>query len=190
MVPVVSRFTGLLIAAVLCAPSLDLAAQGRGAGATGRSGGQARGMGGRGGQRQMPPEGLTPRQVQAEFDKYAIDQAQDALQLSDEQYPQFVRHFGTLQQVRRQTRAQRLRLLNQITQLLRTRPSVDDGRIAAATRAIDEHERSALAEVQRAYAAVDEVLTPRQRARFRVLEDRLEQRKLDMLFRAGQGPRR
>jgi hypothetical protein len=138
----------------------------------------------------MAPEGLTPRQVQAEFDKYAIDQAQDALQLSDEQYPPFVRHFGALQQARRQTRAQRTRLLTTITQLLRTRPSVDDGRIAAAVRAVDDHERATVAEIQRAYAAIDEVLTMRQRARFRVLEDQLEQRKVDMLFRARQGPRR
>jgi hypothetical protein len=132
---------------------------------------------------------LTPRQVQAEFDKYTIDQAQDALQLSDEQYPRFVRHVRALQQVRRQARAQRNQLLMQLTQLLRARPSVDEGRLAAATRAVDDHERATLAEVQKAYAAVDDVLNARQRARFRVLEDQLERKKLDMLSRA-QRPRR
>jgi hypothetical protein len=132
---------------------------------------------------------LTPRQVQAEFDRYAIDQAQDALQLSDEQYPRFVRQVRALHQVRRQARAQRNHLLMQLTQLLRARPSVDEARLAAATRAVDDHERIALAEIQKAYAAVDEVLDARQRARFRVLEDQLERKQLDMLSRA-QRPRR
>lgn len=180
-----SRRIALALTIIVAAVSVA-GAQGRGAPGRGASG-----RAGVGGQRQMVPrDGLTPRQVQAEFDKYAIDQAQDALQLSDEQYPRFVQHVRTLQQVRRQTRAQRAQLLMQMTMLLRTRPSVEDGRIAVATKAVDDHERQALADIQKAYGAVDEVLTPRQRARFRVLEDQLEQKKLDMLFRARQGPRR
>lgn len=140
---------------------------------------------------QMAPrDALTPAEIQAQFDAYAIVQAQDALQLTDEQYPQFVRRARELQGLRRQSRMQRNRLLVQLNQLLRTRPQADEGRLTAATRALDEHDRQSPVELQKAYARVDEVLTPWQRGRFRVLEEQLEQKKLDMLFRARQGPRR
>jgi Spy/CpxP family protein refolding chaperone len=181
MIQVALRGGALLLVAAMCATSSGVTAQGREGAAQGRGAGRG----------QLNPRGpLTPRQVQAEFDRYTIDQAQDALQLSDEQYPRFVRHVRSLQQARRQSRAQRTQLLMQLTQLLRTRPSVDEARLAAATRAVDDHERATVAEIQKAYAAVDEVLTPRQRARFRVLEDQLEQKMFEMLVRARQGPRR
>jgi hypothetical protein len=150
--------------------------------------GQGRGAPGRG---QMGPrDALTPGEIQAQFDAYAIVQAQDALQLSDEQYPQFVRRARALQGMRRQSRMQRNRLLTELNQLLRARPAADEQRLTAATRALDDHDRQSLVELQKAYAGVDEVLTPWQRGRFRLLEDQLEQKKLDMLFRARQGSRR
>lgn len=151
-------------------------------------GGQGRGGAARG---QMGPrDALTPAEIQAQFDAYAIVQAQDALQLNDEQYPQFVRRARALQGLRRQSRMQRNRLLGQLNQLLRTRPAADEAKLTAATRALDDHDRQSLVDLQRSYGAVDEVLTPWQRGRFRVLEDQLEQKKLDMLFRARQGSRR
>src|SRR5690606_12263717 len=54
-----------------------LAAEGR------ASGGQER--------RQQPRGHVTPSDIQDQFDAYAIVQAQDTLDLSDEQFPQFVR---------------------------------------------------------------------------------------------------
>jgi hypothetical protein len=53
----------------------------------------------------------------------------------------------------------------------------------------DQDERAAV-ETRRAYDALDEVLDPRQQARFRLLEERLEGRKLDLLMSARQGARR
>lgn len=128
---------------------------------------------------------LTPSDVQDQFDAYAIVQAQEALQLSDEQYPQFVRRARALHATRRRMQAQRMRMLAQLNQLLRAR-SASEERLASATRALDEHERASLEAVQKAYAAVDEVLDARQRARFRVLEQQLERKKLEMLMRARQ----
>lgn len=128
---------------------------------------------------------LTPSDVQDQFDAYAIVQAQEALQLSDEQYPQFVRQARALHATRRRMQAQRMRMLAQLNQLLRAR-SASEERLASATRALDEHERASLEAVQKAYAAVDEVLDARQRARFRVLEQQLERKKLEMLMRARQ----
>ena len=140
---------------------------------------------GRGGQRQIPRGHLTPSDVQDQFDAYAIVQAQDALRLSDEQYPQFVRRARTLHATRRRMQAQRMRMINELGQLLRSR-NANEERLASATRALDQHERASLEAIQKAYAAVDEVLDARQRARFRVLEQQLERKKLDMLMRARQ----
>lgn len=153
--------------------AVDGEAQGR---ATGRGHQGARGA-------------LAPSDIQDQFDAYAIVQAQDALKLSDEQFPHFVRRARELQALRRRERVERARLMGDLTQALRARDA-SDARLAAATRALDEHERASLDRLQRAYAAVDDLLDVRQRARFRVLEEQLERKKLDMLFRARQAPRR
>ena len=39
-------------------------------------------------------------------------------------------------------------------------------------------------QIRQAYAEIDQVLTPRQRAQFRVFEEMMERQKLDMLARA------
>lgn len=137
-----------------------------------------------------PPDGFTPREIQAQFDAYVIAQAEGALQISEEQYPQFVRRVRALQMSRREARVRRNRLVAQLAQMLRNRQNVDERRLTDATRALDELEQTTLGEIAKAYASLDEVLTPWQRARFRVLEDQLEQKKLDMVLRARQGPRR
>jgi hypothetical protein len=128
---------------------------------------------------------LTPSDVQDQFDAYAIVQAQDALKLSDEQYPQFVRRARTLHTTRRRMQARRMRMINQLGQLLRA-GNASDERLASATRALDTHERASLEAIQKAYAAIDEILDTRQRARFRVLEQQLERKKIEMLMRARQ----
>lgn len=180
----------VLIAALAGAAALEAQvrqpAQGSGRGQAGAGRGTARGA-----QRgQLPPAGLSPREIQAQFDAYVVAQAEEALQITEDQYPQFVRRVRALQAARRQARIQRSRLLNELNGLVRTRDAVDDARLTAAVRAVDEQERNTLVEIQRAYAAIDEVLQPWQRARFRVIEDQLEQKKIEMLVRARQGPRR
>ena len=42
--------------------------------------------------------------------------------------------------------------------------------------------------MRRAYDAVDEVLDARQQARFRIFEERIERRKLDLLIAPAPGP--
>lgn len=169
-----SRVRVLALALVLCAVPALAHAQGRAQGVRGQQG--ARGQ-------------LSPSDIQDQFDAYAIVQAQDALKLTDEQFPEFVRRARVLHTERRRARTVRIRLIGDLNQLLRDRQATD-ARLSAATKALDEHERATLEQVQKAYAAIDEVLDARQRARFRVLEEQLERKKLDMLFRARQGPRR
>ncbi|MDQ3069927.1 MAG: hypothetical protein M3R55_09395 [Acidobacteriota bacterium] len=157
-------------------------------------------QGGRGtGRPQMPPgapgrggamqrESLSQAEIQDQFDAYAIVQAQDALQLSDDQYPQFVRRMRALQGARRRRQVERNRLMTDLNH--RIRQSADDVQMAAVVKAVDDHDRGTFEELHKAHAGVDEVLSPRQRARFRILEEQLERKKLDMLFRARQGARR
>jgi hypothetical protein len=52
----------------------------------------------------------------------------------------------------------------------------------------DEEERGAL-DMKKSYDALDETLDPRQQARFRVFEERMEQQKLELLMRARQNAR-
>ena len=181
-----------VLIAAMAVSGISVDAQGRTA--QGRAGAQGRGTGG---DRQQPPPGgrgagVSPREVQAQFDAYVVAQAEEALQVNEEQYPQFVRRVRNLQNVRRQARIERTRLIQRLNMSLRggRQGGGEQPDLAAAIRAIDEHERATLGEVQKAYAALDEVLTPWQRARFRVLEDQLEQKKVQMMMRAQQPIRR
>jgi hypothetical protein len=56
--------------------------------------------------------------------------------------------------------------------------------LRARIKALDEHDSRASEELRRAYAAMDEVLDPRQQARFRLFEERMERQKLELLMRA------
>ncbi len=132
--------------------------------------------------------GLTPAEVVHMLDAYAIVQAQEVLRLSESQYPQFVTRLKKLHQTRRQAQQERNRLLQQLQRLAGPQATqVDENAIRTHLKTLRElDERSAL-EVRKAHDAVDEVLDVRQQARFRMFEERLERRKLDLLMRARQG---
>ena len=49
---------------------------------------------------------------------------------------------------------------------------------------LQELEARSAAEARKAYNAIDEVLNPMQQARFRVLEEQIERRKLELVTRA------
>jgi hypothetical protein len=67
---------------------------------------------------------------------------------------------------------------------------VDDAVVRETLRALRAHDDRAAAELRAAYDALDEVLDPRQQARFRMFEEQLERRKLDLIMRARQAPPR
>ena len=132
--------------------------------------------------------GMSPAEVVNMLDAYAVVQAQDTLQLSDTQYGQFVARLKKLHQTRRQAQQQRNRILQELRRLagpLATQ--IDENAIRTNLKALREVEERAAGEVRKAYDAVDEVLDARQQARFRVFEENLERRKLDLLMRARQG---
>jgi Spy/CpxP family protein refolding chaperone len=136
-----------------------------------------------------PPAGRAnrPAVTNAELvdmlDTYAIVQAQQALQLNDSQYAQFVTRLKRLHQVRRQNTRQRNQILQELRRLTQD-ATVDENALRARMKALDEHDVRAADELRRAYESVDEVLDPRQQARFRLFEERMERQKLDLLMRA------
>ena len=135
---------------------------------------------------------LNAGQIQRWFEAYTVLQAQDALKLSEAQYGRFVTRLKSLQEVRRRHQQARNQILGELRKL--TNPQAapapgDDATIADRLKAFrDEEERGAL-DLKKSYDALDETLDPRQQARFRVFEERMEQQKLELLMRARQNAR-
>jgi hypothetical protein len=132
-----------------------------------------------------PAGRLAPAEVQRLFDAYALVQAQDALKLSDAQYGQFVTRMRALQDRRHRNQQARLRLLRELAQA--ASGAANDGVLRDRLRAFQEQEEMTASDLRGAYAAIDEVLDLRQQARFRLFEERMEQRKFELLMRARQG---
>ena len=133
---------------------------------------------------------VTPAQLQALFDAYTVVQAQNALELSDNQYGSFVSRLKTLQETRRKHQMARQRILADLRRL--TNPQTGTNDEAAMTDRLKElrdEDARAAGDLQKAYEGVDQVLTVRQQARFRLFEERMEQQKLDLLMRARQNAR-
>ena len=138
--------------------------------------------------------GLSPAEVVNMLDAYAVVQAENVLQLNDAQYGQFVARLKKLHQTRRQAQQERNRLLQQLRRLAGPQATeIDENAIKTNLKALRDLDDRAAGEIRKAHDAVDEVLDARQQARFRVFEETLERRKIDLLMRARQGaagPRR
>jgi len=162
-------------------------------GAAGREAPQAGGAQGQRGARgpargQLPPVGANPdqQQVQAFIDTYALMQAEKELQLTAEQYPTFVQRLRHLHDVRRRALGERRRALNELRGLMAGSGPARDEAITEKIRALDETTRRGLEGIAKASSDVDAGLTPFQRGRFRLLEERLERQKIEMLIKLGQ----
>src|SRR5262245_29700183 len=163
----------MLVLAVLC--SVPLVAQDRP-----RAGGAA----------PPPPAepGVSPAEVQRMFDAYALMQAQEQLNIADDQFSAFLTRFKALQDVRRRTLQERARVINEMRRILNQAPS-DDGIIRERLRTLQDINARGADEEKKAYEAIDQVLDLRQQARFRVFEEVMERRKLELVARARQAIR-
>ena len=133
-------------------------------------------------------DGLGPAQVLNMLDAWAIVQAQDALQLGDDQYPQFVARLKRLQQTRRRNLQGRLAILQDLRRLSAgPGDKVDENALRERLKALTDHDVASAAEMRKAYDELDQVLSTKQQARFRLFEEVLERRKIDLLKRAQQG---
>jgi len=151
--------------------------QGQGRGAAAEAGGP------------LDQAGVTPAEIQRMFDSYALMQAQDQLKITDEQFPQFLPRFKTLQDVRRKALQDRARILNELRQLVNA-PQPDETQMKDRLKALADVDARAADEARKAQDAVDQVLDVRQQAKFRVFEENMERRKLELVTRARQANRK
>ena len=136
---------------------------------------------------QLEPGEMTPGEIQKLFDAYIVVVAQRALELSDSQYPQFIAKLRVLQDARRRNQQERNQLMQRLQRLTAPRaPAVESGMIEGVLKSLQELESRNAAELRKAYDDLDQVLEVRQRARFRVLEEQIDRRKIELLMRARQ----
>jgi hypothetical protein len=133
-----------------------------------------------------PTDAMSPAQLHELFDAMLVMQAQNALGLTEQQYGVFVSRLRVLQQTRRRNQLERGRMISELQKLTNPRNAEAPPEADVKTRltALQELEARAAAELRRAYNGVDEALTPIQQARFRVLEEQIERRKLELVARA------
>jgi hypothetical protein len=122
-------------------------------------------------------------EIQRLFDAYQVMQSQEALQLDETQFAQFLPKLTALQQARRRNEYDRQQLVQALAQLLAPGQAMDEARVKDTLRALQELDGRAAAELRRAYDALDQTLDFRQQARFRVFESQMERRKLELLLR-------
>ena len=138
-----------------------------------------------------PASDLSPAEIQRLFDAMLVADAQQALALSDKQFPDFITRLRALQETRRGNLQQRVKLMAELQRLSSPRSAAppDEATLRDRLTALQELESRSAAELRRAYNQIDEVLDVRQQARFRVLEEQLERRKLELMMRARQNRR-
>ena len=141
---------------------------------------------------QQPPDAdptVSPAEIQRLFDSYALVQAQQFLGLGDEQYTKFLPRFMALQNTRRQGLQQRTRLLNELRRLTMPESGGSDDQIKATLKQMQDVDDRNDADTRKAQEAVDQTLDVRQQARFRVFEEQMDRRKLELVTRARQANR-
>src|SRR4051794_2956902 len=116
---------------VLCASLMFSVALGAQAGA--RQGGPGRGLG-RG---AVDEATVTPAEIQRMFDAYALLQAQDQLQVTDEQYPRFLTRFKALQDSRRRALQEHTRMVIELRRLL-MEPQSDETQLKDRLQALED----------------------------------------------------
>jgi Spy/CpxP family protein refolding chaperone len=132
--------------------------------------------------------GVSPAEIQRMFDGYALMQAQQFLSITDDQFARFLPRYKALQDLRRQSLNQHARMVNELRRLVNT-PPIDEAQLRDRLKALADLDAANEAEVKKASVSVDQVLDVRQQARFRVFEENMERRKLDLVTRARQANR-
>jgi Spy/CpxP family protein refolding chaperone len=140
------------------------------------------------GQEGTTAQGVSPAEVQRMFDAYALMQAQEQLKIGDDQFAQFLTRYKALQDLRRKNLQERARLVFDMRQML-NRPNPDETQLKERITALQDLETRSAADVKKAYEAIDQVLDVRQQAKFRVFEEQMERRKLELVTRARQANR-
>jgi Spy/CpxP family protein refolding chaperone len=131
------------------------------------------------------PEVMTVQQVEDYFDQVMLHQARTNLALTDDQFLRFGAGLRRLQVARRQQQRRRLAMVRDLNGLVNATP-FDESAVTSKLKELDDVSAQSTDELRTAYDAIDRVLTLRQRARFRIFEEMMERRKLDLVSRARQ----
>jgi Spy/CpxP family protein refolding chaperone len=149
----------------------------------------------RGARAQLPPAAAngdvpvgSPAEIQRMFDSYALIQAQDQLKITDEKFPQFLARFKALQDTRRRNMQERSRIVQELRKLSNDAQG-DETQMKDRLKALDELDARTQADVAKAYESINQILDVRQQAKFRVFEENMERRKLELVTRARQANR-
>ena len=134
--------------------------------------------------------GVSPAEIQRLFDAYSVMQAQEQLNLSDAQWANFLVKMKALQDVRRLHQQERAKVLQDLRKLAQQGDAADDAQIKERIKALDDLDARSADDLRKAYEALDAVLTPRQQARFRLFEEQMERRKIELLTRARAAARK
>jgi hypothetical protein len=122
------------------------------------------------------------------FDAYALIQAQDQLRLNDEQYSRFLVRFKLLQDIRRRALQEHTRLIVELRRLL-MQGQPDEAQLKDRMMQLQDIDSRSIADVKKAYEGIDQVLDVKQQASFRVFEEQMERRKIELITRARQANR-
>lgn len=138
-------------------------------------------------------DAMSPAYVQQMFDTMALVEAERFLPVSGDQYPVFVQRLRRLQEARMQSNRRRTKALNELRGLAGPNGPADvtDSVIEAKLKELTAAEQEGAADVRKALDELEAGLNVRQRARYRLLEENVERRKIDFLTKVrggGQSP--
>ncbi len=139
-----------------------------------------------GAQAPAPPEQqVSTADIQTMFDAMTMVDAEKFVPLTPEQYPTFVQRLKRLQDARTLLNRKRNRATNELRamvgQAAGKEVAVDDAVVDAKLKELATVENEGRAAVAKAQDDLDLLLSVRQRARFRLLEENEERKKLDFL---------
>lgn len=143
----------------------------------------------RAGRAALPPitANMNQQQLQVWLDTWAVMQADTELKLTAEQYPNFVARLRRVQEIKRRNLAERRRLMVELRGLVDPSVAAQNEAIDARVRALDEMSQATAVELRKAYLDLDAVLTPWQRGKFRLFEDQVERKKVELLSKIRPG---
>ena len=138
------------------------------------------------GQRGAQAAGISVAELQELLDANEVRQARRGLELSDEQFARFLPRLEALQVVRRRAEIQRTRMINELRRMTQSGDPQLDVTISERLTQIAELDARSFEEQQRARADINDVLTLRQQALFRIFEEQMERYKVSLLTRVRQ----
>lgn len=126
---------------------------------------------------------MTPSEVQQLFDAFELVRAEEMLDLSTKQFPEFVVRLKARQEGRREAQRERQSMLRELVRLVGD-ADTEDALLEKRLEALSTHERETVENQAAALRDIDSILDTRQRVRFRMFNQAMERRRLELLMRA------